>query len=628
MRRSLIYYWRVHLGLLLGTAVATTALTGALLVGDSMRGSLRDLALERLGQIDYALLAAHFFRSDLTTELPGGHAPAILLNGSARHTKTQALAAGVQIQGIDVRFSALFPESDPALRDALKPSAELRSKPTPGQPFPSLVVSASLQRALGLELGDAVLLSLERPSPTYRESLFGRRATDDLVTTLRVVLTGVLPDSGAGRFGLRLHQHLPLNAYLDLQVLQRALDQQDRVNALLIAAPNSQDQDLQQSLAQHLSLADRKLGLAQYSDYIELTSTRFVLDDSIRTAALASATALQLKTATFSTYLANAIMGNGRQVPYSTVTALDDPAGLYLADGRPAPALADDAIYLDAWTAQELATTPGDSIALTYYIVGPRHELRTEQAHFRLQGIVQMRGLAIDPTLTPEYPGLQEEGDISAWDAPFPIDMGQIRPQDEAYWDQYGAAPKAFVAAHTGQRLWGSRHGALTAIRFYPPASTLRLSSGRSRHQPTSSELVELRTAIRQDLLDRVSPAAAGFSLRPVRQEALLASTGATDFSGLFIGFSLFLIACSRITGGSAVQVRPRTTRPRSRTATRHRLPARRGGPTLFGRGHCLGRAGRTARSSRCSALRLFDVGRLAHFVVGGYRHALSLPPR
>ena len=519
MRRSLIYYWRVHLGLLLGTAVATTALTGALLVGDSMRGSLRDLALERLGQIDYALLAAHFFRSDLTTELPGGHAPAILLNGSARHAATQALAAGVQIQGIDIRFAALFPEDAPALRDALKP--------TPGQPFPSLVVSASLQRVLGLELGDAVLLSLERPSPTYRESLFGRRATGDLVTTLRVVLTGVLPDSGAGRFGLRLHQHLPLNAYLDLQVLQRALDQQDRVNALLIAAPNSQHQDLQRALAQHLTLADLKLDLALHSNYIELTSTRFVLDDSIRTAALASA-ALQLKTATFSTYLANAIEGNGRQVPYSTVTALDDPTGLYLADGRAAPPLAADGLYLDAWTAQELAAAPGDSISLTYYVVGPRHELRTEQAHFLLQGIVQMRGLAIDPTLTPAYPGLQEEGDISAWDAPFPIDMGQIRPQDEAYWDQYGAAPKAFVAAHTGQRLWGSRHGALTAIRFYP-ASSAQYES------------------LRQDLVDRVSPAAAGFSLHPVRQEALLASTGATDFSGLFIGFSLFLIAAAAL---------------------------------------------------------------------------------
>ena len=268
-----------------------------------------------------------------------------------------------------------------------------------------------------------------------------------------MVLTGVLPDSGVGRFGLRPHQHLPLNAYLDLQALQRALDQQDRVNALLIAAPNSQHQDLQRALDQHLTLADRKLDLALHSNYIELTSTRFVLDDSTRAAALASATSQQLKTATFSTYLANAIESNGHQVPYSTVTALDDPTGLYLVDGQPASPLAADALYLDAWTAQELAATPGDSISLTYYIVGPRHELRTEQAHFRLQGIVQMRGLAIDPTLTPEYPGLQEEDDITAWDAPFPIDMGQIRPQDEAYWDQlrsraqslrrrpYGTAP-------------------------------------------------------------------------------------------------------------------------------------------------------------------------------------------
>ena len=417
------------------------------------------------------------------------------------------------------------------MRDALKP--------TPGQPFPSLVVSASLQRALGLELGDAVLLSLERPSPTYRESLFGRRTTDDLVTTLRVVLTGVLPDSGAGRFGLRPQQHLPLNAYLDLQTLQRTLDQQDRVNALLIAAPNSQHQDLQDALAQHLTLADHKLDLALHSNYIELTSTRFVLDDSTRAAALASAAAQQLKPATFSTYLANAIEGNGRQVPYSTVTGIDDPTGLYLADGQPAPPLAANALYLDAWTARELAATPGDSISLTYYVVGPRHELRTEQAHFRLQRIVQMRGLAIDPTLTPKYPGLQEEDDITAWDAPFPIDMGQIRPQDEAYWDQYGAAPKAFVAANTGQRLWSSRHGTLTAIRFHPPSST--------HYQPTSSELVELRIAIHQELLERLSPAAAGFSLRPVHQEALRASTGATDFSGLFIGFSLFLIAAAAL---------------------------------------------------------------------------------
>ena len=47
----------------LGVAVATAVLTGALLVGDSVRGSLRDLTLQRLGRIDSALVTGHFFRA-------------------------------------------------------------------------------------------------------------------------------------------------------------------------------------------------------------------------------------------------------------------------------------------------------------------------------------------------------------------------------------------------------------------------------------------------------------------------------------------------------------------------------------------------------------------------------------
>ena len=45
-----------------GVAVGTAVLTGALLVGDSMQGSLRDLVLAGLGRIDEVLVADHFFR--------------------------------------------------------------------------------------------------------------------------------------------------------------------------------------------------------------------------------------------------------------------------------------------------------------------------------------------------------------------------------------------------------------------------------------------------------------------------------------------------------------------------------------------------------------------------------------
>ncbi len=49
---SLVHHWRVNVALASGVAVATAVLTVALLVGVSFLGSLRDLALNRLGSID------------------------------------------------------------------------------------------------------------------------------------------------------------------------------------------------------------------------------------------------------------------------------------------------------------------------------------------------------------------------------------------------------------------------------------------------------------------------------------------------------------------------------------------------------------------------------------------------
>ena len=40
-----------------------------------------------------------------------------------------------------------------------------------------------------------------------------------------------------------------------------------------------------------------------------------------------------------------------------------------------------------------------------------------------------------------------------------------MRPQDEAYWNQYRTTPKAFVPLEAGQRLWRNRYGAVTSIR-------------------------------------------------------------------------------------------------------------------------------------------------------------------
>ena len=43
MLRGLKHYWKMNLAVLLAAAVNTAVLTGALIVGDSVRGSLRDM---------------------------------------------------------------------------------------------------------------------------------------------------------------------------------------------------------------------------------------------------------------------------------------------------------------------------------------------------------------------------------------------------------------------------------------------------------------------------------------------------------------------------------------------------------------------------------------------------------
>src|SRR5436309_202173 len=50
--RNLFYHWRGNSAVLLGVVVGTAVLTGSLLVGDSLRGSLRDHSLERVDRGD------------------------------------------------------------------------------------------------------------------------------------------------------------------------------------------------------------------------------------------------------------------------------------------------------------------------------------------------------------------------------------------------------------------------------------------------------------------------------------------------------------------------------------------------------------------------------------------------
>ena len=106
---SFRFYARSHTGTLLGVAVGAMVLVGALLVGESVRGSLRGMAEDRLGRVELALPSNdRLFRAELAAQLQsdlGADTAALLqLPGVARRPSGESRANNVVVMGVDTAF--------------------------------------------------------------------------------------------------------------------------------------------------------------------------------------------------------------------------------------------------------------------------------------------------------------------------------------------------------------------------------------------------------------------------------------------------------------------------------------------------------------------------------------------
>ena len=189
--------------------------------------------------------------------------------------------------------------------------------------------------------------------------------------------------------------------------------------------------------------------------------------------------------------------------------------------------MADGQIVLNRWAADDLAAQPGDIVRLTFFEPESTHGQTNEQTvDLKLADVVELKDAAADPGFTPEVAGVTDEESIASWDPPFPFEANRIRKKDEAYWDAHRATPKAFVSLATGRRLWASRFGQTTSLRIAVPEDV------------TADEL-------RQRIAQHLPPETLGFAVRPLRQQALAASAGATPFDVLFLCLSFFVIVAA-----------------------------------------------------------------------------------
>ncbi|MBI5800194.1 MAG: ABC transporter permease [Verrucomicrobia bacterium] len=516
--RSLRFHARAHLGVLLGATVGAAVLIGALLVGDSVRGSLRDMALARLGKVEAAMSTGdRLFRAELAANLKA--APVLALPGTVNSADGSRRANRVNVLGVDESFWKLA-EKAPSFATV---------------PPDSVVLNQALADQLAAKPGDEVLLRINKVSALSQDVALTTR--DGQSVALRLRVHAVVGNEQLGRFSLQANQVAPFNAFVRLTELQSKANATGRANTMPVLleldpkvshwGPERRIATLNQHTTVHWELADAQLDLRPLtnSPALELRTDRIFLDPP----AVRSALAVDTNAQPILTYLATLLRAGTNATAYPMVTAAGAP--LVPADLR------DDEVVINQWLADQLQLKAGGELELSYFLPDSGAALTEATNRFRVRSVVPMQMPWADRTLMPDFPGIAKAERIGDWDAGFPMKHSKL--VDDPYWKQWRGTPKAFVSLSAGRKMWGNRFGDTTAVRFPVGADVRRLTSTNQSETP---HVVIYQRELEKSLLTALKPADFGLVFQPVREQALKASREGQDFGGLFIGFSFFLI--------------------------------------------------------------------------------------
>lgn len=552
----------------IGVAIAATVIVGALIVGDSVRGSLRFMAMDRIGRIDTVLIAPRWFKESIIDEsqLTEPYALALLLQqASVRTEQTSDPNAPVyrsnemSLFGVDSHFWDM---------SSIKPT-----KLPEGE---EVVINQSLANVLHVTVGDFLTLSVPSQSVVPADSTLGKRDIDTIYLPRWKVIE-VLPDSGLARFSLRSDQRPVFNAFSDRDALRTALGIGEQINCIFATDPTGERtaQKLTNVIAPDLMDLGMKLETVRISSetddnrvvdsYTQLTTDQMLLSDSVSDAVV-EATQSQSPVRVM-TYLANGIevskpVQSGKvqegasiqelrkSVPYSIISATDSKmllnmlnktSGLEGGSVDKAKFEGNDWAIINSWLANQLGAKVGDQIRVDYFlpetVEGEEVERSFEVTVAAIAPLTEpkvVRKRKIwdseptpfnDANWTPEVPGITDSQSINDWDTPFPLTRPREKIDDE-YWDAHGLTPKLFISYELGREKFGSRFGNVTSIRY-----------------PISDEkqTIELANKIKATAIGEL--ASLGWRDIPLRERQLKRSAGTTPFDALFMSLSFFLIA-------------------------------------------------------------------------------------
>ncbi|MBL9152429.1 MAG: FtsX-like permease family protein [Verrucomicrobiales bacterium] len=514
---SLTHYRGLNLAVLAGVALTSAILSGALVVGDSVKESLRRNGAARIAGTGPVLVGGErFFTTALTDRLsrepqaPQVIAPVLQLEGTVSVPGGSRRLNGVQIVGVTDAFWKLT-EAGAAPEALAAKGADW------------FAVNDAAARRLGVKPGDRVIARMEKPGALSRDAPLSGES--EQTVPLSGTIDAVVDAAHFGRYSLKAEQVSAATVFVPLEKLQLTVEKEGQANVLLADAAADRTA-FAAAVERAWNLADAELHLAKVGPgevLWQLSTARVFLDPG--TVEKARDVAGPAVSDAVLTYLVNGIRVGDRLTPYSMVAATGHAANqLVPADLGP------NEIVVTDWLAEDLALRNGDAIRLEYYVVDTGRKLREESSEFTVRAVVPMEHPQIDRSWTPEFPGVLEVDSMDEWEPGIPIDKERIRKKDDEYWEEYRATPKAFVALEPGRQLWSNRFGNTTSVRF-----------------PVSAITAE---AFEKGLKERLTLADLGWTLRDLPAESAAAVADSFDFGQLFAAMSFFLIVAALILTG------------------------------------------------------------------------------
>ncbi|MBN2063659.1 MAG: ABC transporter permease [Sedimentisphaerales bacterium] len=502
LKQNLKYYWRVNLAAAGASAVCIAVITGALVIGATVRHSLSELARQRLGFVQ-AVVSSPTGSFDAATATAirqmlisgGAEAESLKITVVNSRPATAINPAGMQQVG---NIELL------GITDSLAAAADNEALAKLG--INQAAINQELARRLDLTIGDDLILQFSGDNMVAELALY---AGDNMNKSWRLTVAAIISADEFGAFALHTGQRSVCNAFVNANELNQRLNQQNRPtagNLLLMNRPEALVPDQFDRLIIN-SLSSDDLGI-KFSSGLEYSSIRTagIFFDQATAATISEEFALL----PFTGYLVNCVENTTRgKASYYCF------AGTGFGDK-----LDENSVVISSSLAKTIDAAVGDKLSLAYFLPADNGQLIERTVILSVSEIVPVEQLEYMQGLMPEIPGMTDSESCSDWDSGVPVDLDRITQEDEEYWDRYKTTPKMVISYKLAEKLFAGRYGLATALY-----QTGEFTAARQKQLTTRlKELLPL-------------------PVRHVDLEAEYSVSNSLDFGGLFLALSMFLIA-------------------------------------------------------------------------------------